>query len=444
MAGGNNIGHRGEQAWGILTEDAGEMFCYRHEGRFGEGVTERRAAMLAEKAKGRNGLAQALYSTRRKTGEKKQPKYMQPWMANFHGKKFGLVYNGNVYDLSSLRERARERGWRFQSDISDTEVIVALIATSEKTDFIEALKEVLPMLKGAFALILLYDGKLIGARGKFGIRPLCVGRNGDSFYLSSESCAFYAVGAKISRDVRPGEIVVVGDGSSGKYVRWAEEARCRICIFEFIYFARPDSELCCGKTARHYRNEAGIILAEEAPVDVDLIVSVPGGGDIFAKSYARKLGIPEDEGLFKNRYGLRTFMAPEGTDRRKLQRIKLHPLQEVIRGKRICLIEDSIVRNNVARETVLMCFEAGAKEVHMRVFSSPVIAPCYYGIDMSTREELAAANFSLEQIRERTGADSLAYLSLEGMIRATGLPKESLCMACFNGDYPVAPPTEKE
>jgi len=442
MTCGNDISHRGEQAWGIVTSDGQSMFCHRQEGRFGEGITEDKAAELSERMQGDIGLAHTLYSTIGKSGQKKQPRSIQPAVAEFHGKPFALVYNGNIYDLSGLRETARTAGWKFESEVSDTEVIVALIATSPETDFIEALKRILPQLKGAFALGIVYDNKIIGVRDRCSVRPLCVGYNDDVFILASESCAFYPVGAKFIREVRPGEIVVIGEKGIERFVRWTENTCCRFCIFEFIYFARPDSRLCGGRTAYHYRNKAGLIMAKESPVDVDLIIPVPVGGDIFADSYASELGIALRQGLFKNRLGIRTFMTPRGTDRRALQRIKLHPLEEVIWGKRICLIEDSLVRLKVIPETALMCYEAGAKEVHVRVFSAPIRHRCYNGIDMATEAELAAANFSVEEIREQAGVDSLVYLGLEGMIAATGLSRDMLCLACFNGDYPVEPPTE--
>ena len=442
MACGNDIGHRGEQAWGILSANGNDIYWHHQENRFGEGITDRMAARLAKQMKGDKGLVHTLYSTIGRSGQQKQPKSIQPRIAEFHGKHFGLSYNGNIYDLSQLREKAKNAGWKFESEVSDTEVILALIATSQKTDFVEALKEILPMLKGAFALVMLYDGKIIGARDRNGIRPLCIGRNDDGFILSSESCAFYPVGARFVRQVRPGEIVVIGDKNIEGAIKWATDTAYRFCIFEFVYFARPDSILCQGRSAYHYRNKAGITLARESPVKADLIISVPAGGDIFAEAYASESGIPLRQGLFKNRFGTRTFMLPRGTDRRNAQRVKLHPLSEVIWGKRICLIEDSLVRNNVCPETVAMCFEAGATEVHVRVASAPIITPCYYGIDMSTKEELAAANFSLEAIREQVGADSLAYLSFDDMVRATGLQKENLCLACFDGNYPVAHPTE--
>jgi len=449
MIGGSDVAHRGEQGWGVATSYDNKIFCHRREGRFGEGITERKAEELVRKMPGNLGLAHALYSTVGRSGHRKQPKNIQPYVADFHGRQFALSYNGNVYDLSGLREVVRARGWKFKSSVSDTEVIVALISTSEKTDFLAALQEVLPLLKGAFSLVLLYDGKIFGARDRFGIRPLCIGSGEDYSILSSESCAFYSIGAKLVREARPGEIVVIGEKGIERCINWAENPCSRFCIFEFVYFARPDSVLSGGMSAWHYRTEAGKILARESPVEADIVISSPSGGDIYTEAYTYELNALSHEldaqfvtGLFKTRFIVRTFLTPRGTDRKKLQRRKLHPFEEVLRGKRVCIVEDSIVRNNVCPEIVTMCFEAGAREVHVRVGSSPVVSPCYYGIDMATKGELAATNLSIEQIREQTTANSLAYLSLDGMVRATGLPKENLCLACFNGDYPVPPPTE--
>jgi amidophosphoribosyltransferase len=439
---GNDLCHRGEQGWGMATFNGQEINCHHQEGRIGEGITEERAKELADKQQGFIGLAHTLYSTVGLNKSKKQHKYFQPLAASFNGKSFALVFNGNIYDFKSLKSEAELAGWKFASESSDTEIIVSLIATSSENDIIEALKKILPKLIGAFSLIILYDGKIIGVRDRFGIKPLCIGYNDEGFLLSSESCVFYTFGARHIREVRPGEIVVINKKGIEKCIKWTKETYCRFCIFEFIYFGRPDSILCQNRSGYYYRNQAGMIMAKQNRVDTDLIISAPAGGDIFAEAYASALGIPLRQGLFKNRYGMRTFMAERGTDRRSLQRKKLHPLEEVIRGKRVCIAEDSIVRNSVAPEIALMCYEAGAREVHIRVFSSPIKYPCFYGVDMATKEELAAANLTLEEIREQIGVDSLEYLTLDNMIKATGLSKDNLCLACFDGDYPVAPPKQ--
>lgn len=439
---GEHTDHRGGQGHGFgVMNDDGKIICHRQPGNFGEGINEETIDEMTNTYVGHLGLTHSLYATTTFDGNKKQVRRYQPAVASFHGGEFGLSFNGNVYDLSELRVKAEDRGWKFESKISDTEAIVAAISTSPKTDFVEALKEVLPQLKGGFSLVMMHDGKIIAARDSFGIRPLCVGHSDEATVVSSESCAFYPIGARFIRDIRPGEITVIGDQIE-RYIQWTDNPGHRFCIFELIYFGRPDSRLCSGKSGWHYRNRAGTLLAKEAPVNADLIIPVPDGGNLFAEAYASALGIPISQGLFRNRRGVRTFLTPRGTDRRALQRIKLHPLSEVIWGKRVCLVEDSLVRLKVLPETILMVFEAGAKEVHVRIGSAPVTSQCFYGIDMATKGELAAANFALEQIRQHAGADSLKYLSFEGMIVATGLPKNMLCTACFDGDYPVAPPIE--
>lgn len=440
---GEHTDHRGGQGYGFgVMNDESKIAYHRQPGNFGEGINEETIDDMTTTYVGHLGLTHSLYATTAVDGNKKQVRRYQPAVAPFYGSEFGLSFNGTVYDLSNLRAQAENRGWKFESKISDTEAIVAAISTSPKKDFVEALQDVLPQLKGGFALVMMHDGKIIAARDSFGIRPLCVGHSDEATIVSSESCAFYPIGARFIRDIRPGEIAVIGDHIE-QYVQWAPNPCYRFCIFELVYFARPDSRLCGGKSGWHYRNRAGTLLAKEMPVDADLIIPVPDGGNLFAEAYASALGIPISQGLFRNRRGVRTFLTPRGTDREALQRIKLHPLSEVIWGKRICLIEDSLVRLKVLPETILMCFEAGAKEVHVRIGSAPVRSPCFYGIDMATQGELAASKFTLEQIRQRAGADSLKYLSFESMIEATGLPQNMLCTACFNGDYPVPPPTER-
>lgn len=436
-----DLNHRGPQGCGIAIFDGKDINYYRDEGFVAQTFSEKRRKVLSKKMRGNFGIGHTLYSTVGRRGQKKQTRTFQPLLAKFHGETFALAHNGNIYDLSELRQKAKRAGYKFKSEVSDTEVIVALLATSKKTDFIEALKEVLPMLKGAFALVILYRDKVIGVRDKCGIRPLCVGYNEDSFILASETCAFYTLGAKPIRQIQPGEVVVLGEKGIEKSFKWTTNTCCKFCIFELVYFARPDSRF--QNPVYSYRDNAGVILAKESPVEVDIVVPVPESGRIYDDAYATALGLSVREGLFRNRHIVdKTFLTTRETNRRELQRRKMHPLKRVIFDKKLCLIEDSLVRGSVCPETVSMCREAGATEVHVRIFSSPIRYPCYYGIDMATRKELVAANYTVEQIRDLVGADSLAYISLEGMIRATGLPKEQLCLGCFTGEYPVEPPKE--
>jgi len=436
-----DMNHRGPQGCGIAVFDGKDINYYRDEGFVAQVFSEKMRRSLSRQMKGGSGIGHTLYSTVGRRGQRKQAKTFQPLVAEFHGEPFALAHNGNIYDLSRLRQKARRAGYRFKSNVSDTEVIVALLATSKQTDFMEALKEVLPQLKGAFALVILYKDKVIGVRDRCGIRPLCVGHNEDSFILASETCAFYTLGAKPIRQIQPGEVIVLSERGIERSFKWTCDTCCKFCIFELIYFARPDSRFT--NPVYSYRDNAGMILAEEAPVDVDIVVPVPESGRIYDDAFASAQGLAVKEGLFRNRHVVdKTFLTTRETNRRELQRRKMHPLKVVIFGKKVCLVEDSFVRGSVCPETVAMVREAGATEVHVRIFSSPIRFPCYYGIDMATKKELAAANLTMSEIRDLAGADSLEYLSLDGMIKATGLPRDKLCLGCFTGEYPVEPPRE--
>ncbi len=438
-----DLQHRGEQACGIAVSDGKQLQEHRRAGLVTEVFNEENREKIFQWCRGNFGIGHTLYSTIGKTGEEKQPKTFQPLIGDFHGEPFALGHNGNLIELDGLRREAEEKGYKFQSETSDTEVIVALLSTSREKDFLKALIGILPKLKGAFALTILFKDKVIGVRDSFGVRPLCLGQTDASFILASESCAFYTLGANFIREIEPGEIIVLGKNGIEDHFIWAKQPRLRICIFEFIYFARPDSRIA-GRSVYSYRENATLILAEECPVEADAIMPVPESGRIYDTYYSWALKIPIEEGLFKNRYfSIKTFLTTRETDRRSLQRIKSHPLREVVHNKRICVTEDSIIRANVLPEIVSMLREAGAKEVHARVFSAPIRHPCFLGIDMATQAELIAANFTVEEIgRKVLHTDSLGYLSVEGMIKASGLPRENLCLGCFIGEegYPIRPP----
>ncbi len=436
-----DLQHRGEQACGIVTSDGVNLQHHCSEGLVTEVFGETARKRLLGKLVGNFGIGHTLYSTIGKSGEKKQPRTLQPLVGNFHGQPFALGHNGNLIELDGLKKEAEEAGYVFKSKTSDTEIIVALLSVSKETDFLEALKKTLPRIKGAFALTILFKDKVIGVRDKCGIRPLCLGRNETSFVLASENCAFYTLGVNFIREVQPGEIIILGKDGIEESIIWADCPHFAFCIFEFIYFARPDS-MFCGKSVYSYRDNAGSILAEEQPVDADIITPVPESGRIYDDAFAAALKLPVKEGLFRNRYSsTKTFLTPRDMDRRRLQRIKIHPLREVVYGKDICLIEDSLIRASVAPEMIAMTREAGAVRVHLRVFSSPIRHPCFLGIDMATREELVASHLSVEEIRKKiVHSDSLGYISIKGMVKATGLPKENLCLGCFTGEYPVEPP----
>jgi len=434
----HDLNHRGEQACGIATSTGTDLFHHSGEGLVAEVFGERNRETLFPKLKGHLAIGQDLYSTVGSSGEKKQTKTLQPLIGDFHGQQFALGHNGNLIELDGLREEARQAGYQFKSEVSDTEVVVALLSTSKETDFVEALRKVLPRLKGAFALTILYKDKVIGIRDRHGIRPLCIGYNSHCFVLASESCAFYTLNVNFIRELRPGEIIVLGkDGIEASFL-WAKDASLKFSIFEFVYFARPDS-VFCGRSVWAYRHEAGRISAQENPLDVDFLMASPESGRIYDEGFAAGSGILIRQGLFRNRYHTtKTFLTTRDTDRRKLQRRKIHPLKEVVYGKRVGVIEDSLIRASVIPETVGMLREAGATEVHVRICSSPVCSRCVLGIDMPDEKELIAAHLSVGDINKLfVHADSLSYISLDGMIRATGLPKESLCLGCFTSQYPI-------
>jgi len=433
-----DLQHRGEQAAGVAGFDGKKLRYHKEEGLVTEVFNERKREELFKKLSGRFGIGHTLYSTIGVGGEKKQPRTFHPLIGEFHGQPFALAHNGNLIKLDELRREAKEKGYHFQSEFSDTEVIVALISVSPEKDFLEALGKVLPRLIGAFSLVILFNDKVIGVRDKYGIRPLCLGRDERSFILASESCAFHTIGADFLREIQPGELIVLGKNGIENSFIWADNPRPKLCIFELIYFARPDSQLA-GRTVNSYRDNAGYKVALEHPVEADIVCSVPESGEIYNYGVSRALNIPVKKAISRNRYfATRTFMSPREIGRRNLQGRKFYILEEAIQGKRVMITEDSIIRGNVAPEIVAMLRQAGASEIHLRVGSSPIRWPCFLGIDIPTKEELIAADLTEEEVgRKIIRADSLGYLSLEGMIKASGLSKEDLCLGCFTGEYPI-------
>jgi amidophosphoribosyltransferase len=345
-----------------------------------------------------------------------------------------LGHNGNLVNTSELREELRGRATLRST--SDTEVAAALIAYDERP-LEDAVAATMRRLQGAFTIVLLAEGKLVGFRDPGGIRPLVAGRLDDDWVLASETCALDLLGAEIVREVSPGELVVIDD--DGLHARQAAPAgEGALCIFEFIYFARPDSKLR-GVELYGARVRMGERLALEAPVEADLVIPIPDSGTPAAIGFARASGIPFDEGLIKNRYVGRTFIQPDQALREHGIKTKFNPLAEVA-GKRVVVVDDSIVRGTTTRQIVAMLFEEGALEVHVRVSSPPIVSPCFYGIDMATEEELIAGGRSLEAVRAAIGATSLAYLSLDGLQAATRRPDGTFCRACLTRRYPTPIP----
>jgi amidophosphoribosyltransferase len=365
----------------------------------------------------------------------------QPLVVKYKGGSIALAHNGNLINAASLRDELEDKGSIFQTSI-DSEVIANLIARNYRLGFKEAIIHSVQRIKGAYALTIICENKLIGVRDPNGLRPLCVGKLGDGYVLASESCALDVTGAEFIRDIEPGEMVVI-DEKGIESIKFNDNTRKALCSFEFVYFARPDSNLD-GKSVYNSRRNAGRILARQYPADADMVIAVPDSGTVAAIGYAEESGIPFGEGLVKNRYVGRTFIEPDQKTRELAVRLKLNPLKLNLKDKRIVLIDDSIVRGTTSKRIVSMLKDAGAKEVHVRVSSPPVKYSCFFGIDTPERKKLVGAQNSVEEMREMIGADSLGYLSLEGLYESIGMSSDSLCKACFDGNYPMEVPKKAD
>jgi amidophosphoribosyltransferase len=417
--------HRGQESAGIATCEANHITTQRDLGLVSQVFDERSLLTLTGEA----AIGHVRYSTTGSTGwENSQPVYRHDRRA------VALAHNGNLINAVELHNDLAEKGVRFRST-SDSEIIAALVSTDPADQVEDAVASVMARLKGAYSTVLLTEDRVVAFRDPAGIRPLCLGQLGDRYVVASESCALDIIGASLMREVQPGELISLG--ARGIETRQAvESGRRALCLFEHIYFSRPDSKLG-GRTLQAVRGRMGEILAEEAPVQADLVISVPDSGNAAAKGFARGSGIPQDDGLIKNRYVARTFIQPGQELRRHGLRLKFNPLPEVVSGKRLVVVDDSIVRGNTMRQIVNMLREAGAAEVHLRMSSPPIRHPCHYGVDMPTAEEMIAHGRSVAEIADEVHADSLAYLSLEGAYQAVGAGRDTHCDACFTGEYPL-------
>jgi amidophosphoribosyltransferase len=422
--------HRGQESAGIAVSDRGRLTVLRDMGLVAQVFDEEQLQALP----GDVAIGHTRYST---TGSTLWAN-AQPLVQHGAARTVALGHNGNLTNTAELRAALAAGGVSLGAT-SDTEAIAALIA-HDPAELPEAVANTMARLEGAYSVVALAEGKLVGFRDPQGIRPLSLGRLGQDWVLASETCAFDLIGASFERDVRPGELVLVGE--DGLHATQAlPEGRQALCIFEHVYFARPDSTLA-GAEVHGVRVRMGERLAAEAPVEADLVMPIPDSGTPAAVGYSRASGIPYSEGLIKNRYVGRTFIQPDEALRQQGIRMKFNPLAEVA-GERLVIVDDSIVRGSTMRQLVAMLFDAGAAEVHVRVSSPPIVSPCFYGIDMADEEQLAAAHRSVEQMRELIGATSLHYLSLEGMQAATRLPEASVCRACFTREYPTRVPEER-
>ncbi len=432
--------HRGQESAGIAAADRGEHIMTRRElGLVNQVFTENDLRTLA----GDLAIGHVRYSTTGSNAwENSQPVQRSQ---GTHGsqREIALAHNGNLINAVQLHGELIERGVTFSST-SDSEIIAALIATHPAERVEDAIADVLPRLKGAFSIVVMTKDRVVAFRDPHGLRPLAIGAlqapaGSDRpvrYCVASESCAFDIIGATFQRDVQAGEMVTLSEeGLSSRQV--VAGARPAFCVFEYIYFARPDSRMN-DQVLQVVRGRMGEILAREAPADADLVIPVPDSGNPAARGFARASGLPQDDGFVKNRYVARTFIQPGQELRRHGLRMKFNPLPDVVAGKRLVVVDDSIVRGNTTRQIVQMLREAGAREIHMRISAPPIKHPCHYGIDMSTREEMIAHGRSVEEIAAELGCDSLAYLSLEGVYEAVRGERASHCDACFSGRYPLA------
>jgi amidophosphoribosyltransferase len=441
--------HRGQESAGVAVSDGRELMLYKDLGMIASVLDERRLPSL----RGNLAIAHCRYSTTGSTvWENAQPTFrLGPRRA------VAIGHNGNLVNTRELLDQLRGGRARLPAS-TDTELLTALLADEPASDTVEALLKVLPRVRGAYSLVILDERRVIGVRDPYGFRPLVLGRLpapetadgtlepglwGDDdaragWILSSETTGLDIVGADYVRDVEPGEIVVLEAGRPPRSVRFGEE-RHALCVFELIYFARPDSYME-GRNLYEARRHMGMQLADEHPVATDLVMPVPDTGAPAAAGYAERSGIPYREGLVRNRYTGRTFIQPSQTLRHRGVTLKLNPLREVVRGKRLTVVDDSIVRGTTTKQIVALLRKAGATEVHVRISAPPIYHPCFYGIDTQIETELIAATHSTDDIREFIGADSLGYLSIGGVLAALDLPYERFCFACFDGNYPVPVP----
>jgi amidophosphoribosyltransferase len=419
--------HRGQESAGIAAADAGgHIMTLRELGLVNQVFDEQKIRALG----GDMAVGHVRYSTTGSNGwDNAQPVHRSD------RRELALAHNGNLINAVELHSELRERGVRFHST-SDSEIIAALLASHGAERIEDAVCEVLPRLQGAFSTVLMTKDSVVAFRDPAGLRPLVLGRIDGNFCVASESCALDIISAELVRDVRPGEMVWIdADGLHSRQV--VEGAREAFCVFEYIYFARPDSRMN-GDVLQAARGRMGEILAREAPAPTaELVIPVPDSGAPAARGYARASGLPQDDGLIKNRYVGRTFIEPGQELRKHGLRMKFNPLPEIVGGRSIVVVDDSIVRGNTTRQIVQMLRDAGALEVHMRISAPPIKHPCHYGVDMSTREEMIAHERTVGEIAAELGCDSLAYLSLEGVYEAVRGDRGRHCDACFSGRYPL-------
>ncbi|MDO5037151.1 MAG: amidophosphoribosyltransferase [Tissierellia bacterium] len=424
----SSLQHRGQEGAGMTVSNGEELKRVKSKGLVMEVFSEEKLMDLA----GSLGIGHVRYST----GGAFHEYNCEPLMAFARGESISLAYDGSLINSQILRTRLEEEGMMFQTT-NDAEVILYLITRYYQGNIVEAIQKTASLIKGSYCVVLLLKDQLVAFRDHHGIRPLVLGQDEEGYIIASENAPIDIMGGEVLRDVQPGEILLIDQEGVQSYFM-KEEAQERNCVFEYVYFARNDATLD-GVNAYMFRRRTGEILWQEKPVEADLVIPVPDSGVPSAMGYAQESGIPLAEGLVKNRYVGRSFIKPTAKEREMSVKLKLNPLSHVVEGKDIVLLDDSIVRGTTSKNLIHRLKKAGARKVHLRVTSPPIANPCYYGIDTPSRSNLIAAQYKIEEIEEMIGADSLAFISLEGFEKAARKSLSKMCLACFNGDYPVDP-----
>ncbi|MFH1031053.1 MAG: amidophosphoribosyltransferase [Chloroflexota bacterium] len=417
--------HRGQESSGIAASDGQKLQVYARMGLVSQVFNEETLRQLT----GHIAIGHNRYST---SGSSKICN-AQPIIVGNGSTSIAIAHNGNIVNAERLYKELSEQGYTFNSS-TDTEAIGNLIISSPEKDWVSKIRYAMRRLQGAYSLTLMTTDHLFGVRDPLGVRPLCLGAINGGWVLASESCALDHIGATFVREIEPGEIITIGKEGIRSYR--GDGGKQGLCIFEYIYFSRPDSTIN-GRLLYLARQAMGAGLAEEHPVDADLVMGVPDSATAAGIGYSLKSGIPLGDGLIKNRYVGRTFIEPDQRLRDLGVKLKFNPLPQMLNKKRVVLVDDSIVRGTTTPKVIGLLKRAGAKEVHMRICAPPIRYPCFFGVDMATRRELIAAQKSIPEIRDYIGADSLGYLSIEGLIKAVDLPRDIFCLACFTGDYPI-------
>ena len=417
--------HRGQESAGIATTDGKRLQVYAKMGLVSQVFSEDSLTRLS----GDIAIGHNRYSTRGSS----RVTNVQPIIVGSGSNTIGIAHNGNIVNAEHLYEELSAQGYTFHTS-TDSEVIANLILSAPDKDWVDKIRYAMHRLQGAYSLTIVTNHSLFGVRDPFGVRPLCLGSINGGWVIASESCALDHIGANFIREVEPGEIVSITENGVNSYRE--EVGRRGLCIFEYIYFARPDSVIN-GRLLYPARQAMGAGLAEEHAVDADLVMGVPDSATAAGIGYAQKSGIPLAEGLIKNRYVGRTFIEPDQRIRDLGVKLKFNTLPQMLDGKRVVVVDDSIVRGTTTPQVVKLLRRAGAREVHMRICAPPLRYPCFFGVDMATRWELIAAQKTIPEVRDFIGADSLGYLSIDGLVKAVALPKDIFCLACFTGDYPI-------